>query len=165
MPKIISGDGDEKKIALEQLDKKMTTILRALESDIHATLMESFNPWLHPWVVEFASKTIEEYGCTTELEKAVATMAVNAHIRVLDNSKRLNEHLEAGSTGRDGSRYLETLSKQIDRATRQFLSAVITLRQLKTPMVGMDIKVNTAFVSQNQQINVNRQSNENNDSK
>ncbi len=162
LPKLLSGDEKERQTAIEHLDKKTVEILRALESDVHATLMESFDYQLHPWVVEFASKTIEEYHCETELEKAVARMAVSAHIRAIDNSKRLNEHLDMGSTGRDGNRYLETLSKQIDRATRQFLSSVITLKQLKAPMVDMDIKVNTAFVSQNQQINVNKQIGETN---
>jgi hypothetical protein len=165
LPKILNGTEDEKKIALERLDKKTCDILGAFESKVHAALMESFNYRLYPWVMEFASKTIEEYNCTTELEKAVATMAVNAHIRAIDNSKRLNEHLEMGGTGRDGSRYLEVLSKQTDRATRQFLSAVITLKQLKAPTVDMDIKINTAFVSQNQQVNIGKQDDKTNEAK
>jgi hypothetical protein len=58
LPKILNGSEDDKKAALDRLDNKMNAVLRALESEVHATLMESFDPQLHAWVVEFASKTI-----------------------------------------------------------------------------------------------------------
>ena len=58
------------------------------------------------------------------------------------------------------TKYLAMLSKQIDRANRQFLSALTTLKQLKTPSIEMNIKTNTAFVSQNQQINSKNETNE-----
>lgn len=161
LPKIMTGNKKEKKAALELLDKKVTGLFRALESEVHATSMESFDPKLHTWVFELISKMIEETNCTTELEKSVATIVANTHIRFLDNSKRLNDHLNDtyGKT-RDEARYLEVLSKQTDRAHRQFLSSVMVLKQLKAPLVEMNIKAHTAFVSDKQQININNGKNE-----
>ena len=51
------------------------------------------------------------------------------------------------------TRYLGYLSKQMDRAHRQYLSALMTLKQLKAPAIEMNIKTKNTFVAQNQQIN------------
>ncbi|MSU54531.1 MAG: hypothetical protein EXS48_01665 [Candidatus Staskawiczbacteria bacterium] len=161
LPKVMNGSEEEKKIALELLDKKTTTLLRALESEVHATSMESFDPRLHTWVFELISKIIEESSCTTELEKAVATVVASTHIRFIDNSKRLNDYFnDSYGTTKDEARYLEVLSKQTDRAHRQFLNSVMVLKQLKAPLVEMNIKTMNAFVAQNQQINVDKEINE-----
>ena len=57
------------------------------------------------------------------------------------------------------------LSKERDRAHRQYLSTIMTLKQLKAPAIEMNIKAKTAFVSQNQQINVPQAPKENNEAK
>ncbi|MCX6793436.1 MAG: hypothetical protein NTY12_05485 [Candidatus Falkowbacteria bacterium] len=161
LPKIMNGNEEEKKIATERLNKNINKLFRALESEVHATAMESFDPKLHDWVFELISRIIEENNCTTELEKAVATVVATTHIRFMDCSKRLNDYFnDSYDSTKDPVRYLEILSKQVDRANRQFLNSVLALKQLKAPLVEMNIKAHTAFVSDKQQINVSNEKNE-----
>ena len=53
------------------------------------------------------------------------------------------------------------MSKHIDRANRQFITALTTLKQIKMPSLAISVKTKAAFVAQNQQLNVNP-SNKNN---
>jgi hypothetical protein len=98
-------------------------------------------------------QTIEEYDCQTEIEKSLASVIVGAYVRYIDNSRRLNNELECENITRERNVYIANLSKQVDRAQRQYLSAVMTLKQIKAPTIEMSIKAQTAFISQNQQIN------------
>ncbi len=56
--------------------------------------------------------------------------------------------------------YISILSKEADRSHRQFLSALMTLKQIKAPTIEMNIKARTAFVSDKQQININKEADE-----
>ena len=161
LPKLINGTSKEKKDAKEKLEKREAQYLRALESETHVASMESLDEKYYGWLQQLTEKTIQEYGCTTELEKSLASLMASFHIRIVDNSKRLNDLLNSlYSPNKNEIHYLEILSRQIERAHRQFLSTVITLKQLKSPKVEMNIKTMTAFVSQNQQINVDKKNNE-----
>jgi len=44
-------------------------------------------------------------------------------------------------------------SKEVDRAHRQFMMAITTLKQMKSPTPQINVRTNTAFVAQNQQVN------------
>lgn len=88
-------------------------------------------------------------------------IVTNSFIRAIDHSRRFNNCLNAGEYLSDErTRYLTMLSKQIDRANRQYLNALTALKQIKAPVIEMNIRTNTAFVSQNQQINVDNKINE-----
>jgi hypothetical protein len=45
------------------------------------------------------------------------------------------------------------MGKELDRAERHFFTALNTLKQIKSPMLEMNIHAKTAFIAQNQQIN------------
>ena len=47
------------------------------------------------------------------------------------------------------------ISKELDRANRQFITALTTLKQIKAPSLEINVKTKAAFVAQNQQLNVN----------
>lgn len=164
LPKFLHGSEKEKKEVLEKLNKKTLEVLFALEPDTHIGLMETFYSQYRGLAKEFSTQVIKEYDCVTSMEKALAEIIVNAYIRVIDNSRRLNNDLGDPSGGHpiseNRTKYLAMLSKQIDRANRQFLNSLIILKQLKMPAIEMSIKAKTAFVAQNQQINVDKTSNE-----
>jgi uncharacterized protein (DUF736 family) len=121
--------------------------------------MESFTEQYQMLGREMTETMIKEFDCSNEAEKALSELAVNAYIRVIDNSRRLNNQLEATDITHNRNVYIENLSKQIDRANRQYISALMTLKQLKAPQIEMNIKANTAFISNNQQVNVNKDEN------
>jgi hypothetical protein len=49
--------------------------------------------------------------------------------------------------------YCAVMSKELDRANRHYLSALATLKQLKSPPFQIQVRTQNAFVAQNQQIN------------
>lgn len=173
LPKFFYGNEQEKKEALEKLEKKALEVMMALETDTHWALMESFYSQYRGLVKEFSSQLIKDYNCDTIAEKALAEIIANAFIRVIDNSRRLNNQLGDPGGGQpiteNRTKYLTMLSKQVDRANRQFLNALVTLKQLKVPTIEMNIRTKNTFVAQSQQINTNQPAesskNENNEAK
>jgi|ERR1035437_613605 hypothetical protein len=167
LPKAFSKDAKEKKESHEKLETKAMEVLTALETETHVALMESFNPQYRGLARELSEQIIKEHVCTTATEKILVETIVNAYIRTIDTSRRFNNN--CGGPGlpitETKTRYLAMLGKQIDRSNRQFLSALMTLKQLKAPTIEMNIKAHTAFVSQNQQVNVEKHGSENNEPK
>lgn len=166
-PKLLHGNEADQKEVRKTLDKKVTEVMMTLEIDSHWGLMGAFNNRYWGMARELSSQIIKEYNCTTHVEKMLAEVIVNSFIRTLDASKGLTEGslTLGGSITEIRTRYIAVLSKQLDRANRQFLTSLMTLKQLKAPTIEMNIKANTAFVSQNQQINAPQQSNEINELK
>lgn len=159
IPKFFHGNEKEKTEALKDLNEKALEVLSSLETDTHVALMESFNPQYRGLAKELSTQIIKDYNATTSTEKVLSELVANAFIRVIDNSRRLNNDLGGPgvSITENKTKYLTMLSLQIDRANRQFLNALVTLKQLKSPTVEMNIKTTNAFVAQNQQINADYQ--------
>ena len=155
LPKFIDGNQKEQKEARNLLEEKSLKAMMALGVETHFPLIETVGEGYRPLVMEFSRYLISELDCKTTHEKALAQLVVNAYIRVIDNSRRLNNEL--GGPGQEinenRTKYISMLSIQIDRANRQFLNALVTLKQLKAPAIEMNIKAKTAFIAQNQQIN------------
>lgn len=162
LPKIIGGKiEEEKELPRHEFNKRVTALLMALETESHFGIVGSFDEDYRPLAKELSNQIIKEYQCETHAEKILAEIAVQDFIRTIDNSKRFNNCINGGGyISEDRTKYLAMLSKQIDRAHRQFLTALLTLKQMKTPMIEMNIKTKNAFISQNQQINVEKQNNE-----
>ncbi len=139
-------------------DKSML-LMRIFENESHVSLMESFEERYRMLSREMTKTMIKEFNCINEIEKSLAELTVNAYIRVLDNSRRLNNELECRDITPNKNVYIANLSKQLDRAHRQYLSSLMTLQQIKSPKIEMNIKTNTAYISNNQQINVNKDEN------
>ena len=151
LPKFKAGEKSD------ELSKKIgdtaLELMRMRESDYHCNLMETFRGQYRSLTKIMTEQTIKEYDCQTEIEKSLASVIVGAYVRYIDNSRRLNNELECENITRNRNVYIANLSKQVDRAQRQYLSAVMTLKQIKAPTIEMNIKAQTAFISQNQQIN------------
>ncbi|MEO5646177.1 MAG: hypothetical protein ABIO57_03730 [Candidatus Paceibacterota bacterium] len=156
LPILADGTPEEKATAMKEIQDKAMELMRIFEGVTHLGLMETFTEKYRMFAREMAKTMIVELNCSNEAERALAELAVNAYVRVIDNSRRLNNEYESREITPNRNVYIANLSKQIDRANRQYLSAIMTLRQLKSPTVEMTIKANTAFVSHNQQVNVQK---------
>ena len=166
LPKFLHGTEKEREKIRETVNEKAMSVMHSLETDTHFALMESFDERFRSGAKEICKQFIRDLDCKTDVEKIMAETAAIGFIRYLDASRRLNNCLSTDnylSTVRTG--YMAMLSKERDRAHRQYLSTVATIKQLKAPTIEMNIKANTAFVSQNQQINAPQQGNETNESK
>ena len=161
LPQVKVGDIGKGKVATEAAEELLQRAFLSMEAETHMGLIEGFGHRYGGMADELSSRIIKEYQCNTHAEKMLAETVVGAFMRYLDASRRFNNGLAANSditanlTG-----FLAMMSKQMDRAHRQYLSALMTLKQLKAPNIEVNIKAKTAFVAQNQQINAPQQSNE-----
>jgi hypothetical protein len=153
--KYLNGTDVEKQEVKNRAMERTTQVLMAMETNTHIGTIESFEPRYRGMAKELCSQIIKEYQCNTNLEITLVEVIVNSFIRSIDNSRRLNNELECHNITHERNIYIGILSKQLDRANRQYLNALMTLKQLKAPTIEMNIRTNTAFISQNQQINAN----------
>lgn len=111
--------------------------------------------------VRFSQDLIVEYDCKTPTEISLARIAAIAYVKSFDYSEELRNcrDLEWLSDAKNG--YFSMIGKEVDRANRQFMSAIMALRQIKTPSIEVNVTAKTAFIAQNQQLNVNQNNNEN----
>lgn len=123
-------------------------------------LVQSVQDAYRPMAIELSCQLIKEYDCKTASEKTLAHIATNAYIRALSSSERFGVVLDKlEHTDNETNGFFTMLCKHVDQANRQFITALTALRQLKSPPIEMNIKAKTAFVSQNQQINLNKNEN------
>lgn len=160
IPKCKSKDQKIKKEGLEELSDKATVVMRAYENETRICLAESVDKEYWGLAQELSKEIQKDYNCTTSLEKSMIGTIVSAYIRTIDNSKRLNNELNGKNITHERNRYISNLSVQVDRANRQFIQSILALKQLKTPTLGVSIKTKNAYISQNQQINNNKENNE-----
>ena len=97
----------------------------------------------------------KEYACELPSEKAMTELITLSFVRILELQRRINNYISS-SINRTDLAFFALLSKDLDRANRQYLSALQTLRMLKQPLLNVSIKTNTAIVGQNQLIQENQ---------
>ena len=132
----------------------LRTAMQVVGLDSHFLMAETITEY-RTLVIEMTNQLIEEYGCTTASEKSLAQMVAQSYGRFMEYSREFNRstRIEFLSSQKNG--YYGLFSKEVDRAFRQYLSALTTLRQMKSPPMEVHVKAHTAFVAQNQQLNNN----------
>jgi len=145
-----------RKLTEENRTKCLVKTMYRFGLDTHAPLWESVSERYGLLAVEFARQLFEEYDCQTASEKALAQLAVNAYVRTLECSSILKSCMK-GTIAAEITGYYSMLSKELDRANRQFITAITTLKQMKVPQLKVNVKAKNAFVAQNQQINQNKE--------
>ncbi len=99
------------------------------------------------YVLALAEQFIEEYECVKASEKATAQLAARAFCNVMVLSLKISD-----IPSQEVSRY-SAISKELDRANRQYVQAIKLLRTLKQPNITVNVKTNEAYFAHNQQIN------------
>jgi len=160
LPKYLDGNEKEKEDAMKKIMETSADLFRSLELETQAGLMESIDERYRATAKDLTEKIIYENDCKKTEEKMLAEVIVSAFIKILDNSRRLTNEYNCVNITPNRNNYIAILSKQVDRANRQYLGALMSLKQLKSPSINMSIKTNNAFVSNNQQINVDKKNNE-----
>ncbi len=142
--------------AQEELQEPARSVMYALEVETHLALMESFSGKYRGMAKELCDQIIKENDCSTHTEKMLAETIAASFVRYIDSSKQYNRFVPDGHTSSEQNQLIAVLSKQADRAHRQFLASFAMLKQIKQPQLEVNIKVKNAFVAENQQINVDR---------
>lgn len=105
------------------------------------------------FAIDFANKIVLEYQCKTPSEKALAEIISGAYVNYLEYSYLLRNALKDRFLSQERNNYYNVLSKHIEKAHRQYITGLTTLKQLKNPPIEVNVKTKNAFISNNQQIN------------
>jgi hypothetical protein len=147
----------------EKDTETLNTITLAYGLKTGQPLAESVEKRLRGLVVKIKRELECEYDCKKASEKALVDIVANSYVRKLSLSKKFEicQNFERFSNERNN--YLSMLSKEIDRAHRQFLSSMEALKMINQPMLKVNVKTNNAFIGEHQQFNNNQ--NKNNEAK
>jgi hypothetical protein len=163
IPKLMDGTDTEKFWARSEIGARSEEAIMALGLSNHYHLIPTADRQYAALVLSMTQQIEKDYDCNTAVEKAIAEAITMAYIKMVDSSRIFSDWSNnGGNIGiRDRTRYLEMMSRQMDRACRQFMTGLALLKQLKQPLLEVTIKTKNAFVAQNQQINNGSKSNEN----
>ncbi len=109
-----------------------------------------------PFAIDLMRKIQKEFDCQSTSEKATAELAASSYARMLDIQKLQSTFMSKESYGELTVRVIATLGKELDRAQRQYLTAIQTLRTLRQPPMQLTIRADTAVVGQNQMVQTNQ---------
>ncbi|EKD99967.1 MAG: hypothetical protein ACD_22C00127G0017 [uncultured bacterium] len=144
---------EEKKTTLLAFSQSTNDALYIYGLDNHYPVAETVTSKLQPLVIQMTNDLIAEYSCKTTSEKALAELIAGAYGRYLSYSNTLTGSFNVEYLSSEKNGYFTLLGKEADRAYRQFITALTTLKQLKFPTPQINVRTNTAFVAGNQQIN------------
>lgn len=123
------------------------------EFDRQAIITEQVKPRYRPLVTQLARQLISDYGCETDGEKALAGMAAGAFGRWLELSSEFQSIGDFSFLSHERAHWYSMLSKEVDRAFKQYQQGLNALQVLKNPLAGANIRANNAYIGQNQQFN------------
>lgn len=151
LPKIQKGNlsNDEEK----ELTKEVIEISQALGVETGFAIMNSVGDKYYGLAKEIKRNLQKEFNCRSYSEKMLVDLAIGSYISKLNYTSLLRQNQT--SAGSDYNGYRNFVSKEIDRAHRQFISVIETLKFMKQPSMKVNIKTNNAFVGENQQFNNN----------
>lgn len=121
----------------------------------HIALRYTVGNYYQEMVTRLCKQLIEEYNCKTPSDIGLAEIAASSYVKYLDYSELLQE-LSHKPFNNLGNSSFSALSKEVERSQRAFVSAILTLKQLKSPRLEVKIKTTNAFIANNQQVNSER---------
>jgi len=135
----------------------------ALGLSTHVPVAETVRDEYKTFLAEMTRDIEREYNCTTASEKALAEAIASSYVRTIQYSRALTECTKEHTLSHEINGHYAMVSKELDRAHRHFTNALLTLVQLKSPKLELNIKAKNAFIAQNQQFNTSSGHDENND--
>lgn len=154
-PKAILRSLAEKKPKFNEGNNNLVendAVVKALSLDefqLGTLLNSGFPDYIQTFSTDLSTKLQEEYSCKTTSEKATAHLAAHSYCRILNLQKRINSYLERGEITIIGDKYLEFLSKDLDRAERHYFNAIQTLQMMNQPPIHLTVKTQQANFAQN----------------
>jgi len=161
LPHISHGE-----IISDEVMKNILAVSLTYSQESGCALMESIKTNYRGFALQLRESLQQEFDCKNPSEIALVDQVVNSHIRKITYSRLMESHNEPQWLSREKVALLNFYSRETDRAHRQFISALETLKFMKQPSIKVNVKTNTAFVGGNQQFNNNQtKEDENNEPK
>jgi hypothetical protein len=104
------------------------------------------------FAIQLFEQLQKEFDCKMPSEKATAELASICYTKSLFVQQKMTAKMEAPQRTSIDLQYLSILSKEYDRAHRQYLSALQTLRMMKQPALAIQVKANTAIIGNQQMV-------------
>lgn len=145
--------GTAKDNALEMFGETLSKAIYIHSLENHVDVAGTVHETYQPLVIEMTERVINDFSCTAAHEKALAGVIASSYTRYIQYSSKFANAQLSDSMSKEKTQYYTMFSKEADKAHRQFLGALTTLQQLKSPTPTINVKTNTAFVAQNQQNN------------
>jgi len=163
IPKLMDGTDMEKFWARSEIGARSEEVIMALGLSNHYHLIPTADKQYAALVLSMTRQIEKDFDCNTAIEKAIVEAVTMAYIKMVDSSRIFSDWSSNGGNIelKDRIKYLEMMSRQMDRVCRQFMTGYALLKQMKQPSLKVTIKTKNAFVAQNQQINNSSKSNEN----
>lgn len=152
LPNMLDGEKAEKEQATEKYNKLQREIVSLGELDNHYLISESVNKEYRPLLISMGRDLHKEFDVQTASEKGLVEIAVGAFGRYLEYSSRLYNLLNVEFLSHEKNGYYCVIAKEVDRAHRQYVTAISTLKQIKSPGFEVNIHAKTALLGQYQQV-------------
>lgn len=149
-----------KERGFEVLDEYVTKFDQASRVDgvvNGRTVEESVTGPEQKLVLRLREQLIEEYEVKSVSELMLIDIAINAYFRNLQSSRVFSDLREKSKNmdfGQLKINLMKVLERQIDISSKQYLSSVTMLKELKQPPIHIKVS-GSAYVGQNQQFNKN----------
>lgn len=121
----------------------------SLQTNYH--MIDSIDKNLRSMGIEMAKDLTKQYEIKTVQDKAYLQLAINAFCRFLSNSMQFETWKKHEFNSHERVSYMSMLSKDTDKAMRQFHSIIQYFEAKEQPSLTVNIKTKNAFVAQNQQ--------------
>lgn len=155
-------DEDEYFEREQELKKSLLTAMNLTTVETHSAIAKTVEECFQPLVASVADDLISEYQATSPSERMTAQLAASAYVRYIQYSTKFNLHGIQESISDTKNSYFALFAKEVDRAFRQYRSAICLLKQMKAPSLNVVVNTKAAFVATNQQINAEKSNYERN---
>lgn len=151
--KLLNATKKEEADAMEEAERETKEALMMKSIETHVCAIETAGKEYRPLVTTMTKQFIAEYQAETPSEISLAQIAAIEYVRSMEFAKAINCVLRIEYLSQEKNGYYSLLGKELDRAERRMISAISTLKQLKTPTVNVKLNAKNAFIAENQQIN------------
>lgn len=133
------------------LNRLMTdyAIANNLETDL--LLVNGIDDQYRSVALEFIHGLRKQYKVSTPQDRAYLQMAVVAYCRYHSNMRQYDSWKNHDFNSHERVAYMNMLSKDADRAFRQYHAVIQFFEVKQNPKIQVNVKANTAFVAQTQQ--------------
>ncbi|MFH1244837.1 MAG: hypothetical protein V1487_04695, partial [bacterium] len=124
------------------------------EFDLGLLMISGLPETMSTFALNLSLNLQKQYDCKTPAEQSLAEIVALNYCRVLYTQQCLNRQLHNAYPTKVSNSYLYILSKEMDRAQRQYLATLQTLVAMKMPPITYHVKANTANLAYQQVVQV-----------
>lgn len=147
---------DEEKHSVESEIKDTLALYNKANSlNTSVNMLNAIEPEQRGMAIEIIKELKQEYCVKKAQDKIYLQIATNAICRYYSNMSDFEHWKRHDWNSHERVAYMGMLSKDTDKAFRQYNSVIQYFEGKKQPPIKVNVKANNAFVAQNQQFNNN----------